>query len=167
MFTTPWTQENGARTRCAAVVNHSAIVNSLLVVNLLCVVFLVRRGYISNLRRSFDVYVFVLKSNSLTNNNFTYVYIVSVKREIPEKGLRYVHQIQIHGVQNLSHMCMCIEFLIQVLNLGRDKGDAPKVTEPNLRFPAVFCENLQFSAKICGFMRFPAPFKCLNFQEKG
>ena len=37
------------------------------------------------------------------------------------------------------------------------KGDAPKVTEANLRFPAVFCENL----------RFPAPSKCLNFQEKG
>ena len=37
-------QENGVRTRCAAIVNHSAIVNSLLVVNLLCIVFLVRRG---------------------------------------------------------------------------------------------------------------------------
>ena len=48
-----------------------------------------------------------------------------------------------------------------------NKGDAPKVTEPNLRFPAVFCENLRFSAKICGFLRFPAPSKCLNFQEKG
>ena len=33
--------------------------------------------------------------------------------------------------------------------LGRAKGDAPKVTEPNLQFPAVFCENLGFSAKIC------------------
>ena len=41
------------------------------------------------------------------------------------------------------------------------------MTEPNLRFPAVFCENLRFSAKICGFLRFPAPSKCLNFQEKG
>ena len=37
-------QENGVRTRCAAIVNHSAIVNLLRVVNLLCVVFLVRRG---------------------------------------------------------------------------------------------------------------------------
>ena len=26
--------------------------------------------------------------------------------------------------------------------------------------------NLWFSAKICGFLRFPAPSKCLNFQEK-
>ena len=41
------------------------------------------------------------------------------------------------------------------------------MTEPNLRFPAVFCENLRFPAKICGFLRFPAPSKCLNFQEKG
>ena len=51
------------------------------------------------------------------------------------------------------------------LSLGLSYG--PKVTEPNLRFPAVFCENLRFSAKICGFLRFPAPSKCLNFQEKG
>ena len=41
------------------------------------------------------------------------------------------------------------------------------MTEPNLRFPAVFCENLRFSAKIRGFLRFPAPSKCLNFQAKG
>ena len=41
------------------------------------------------------------------------------------------------------------------------------MTEPNLRFPAVFCENLRFSAKICGFLRFPAPSKCVNFQEEG
>ena len=40
------------------------------------------------------------------------------------------------------------------------------MTKPNLRFPAVCCENLWFSAKICGFLRFPAPSKCLNFQEK-
>ena len=33
-----------------------------------------------------------------------------------------------------------------------------KVTEPNLRFPAVFCENLRFSAKICGFLRKYAVF---------
>ena len=38
------------------------------------------------------------------------------------------------------------------------------MTEPNLWFPAVFCENLRFSAKICGFLRFPAPSKCWNFQ---
>ena len=29
------------------------------------------------------------------------------------------------------------------------------------------CENLRFSAKICGFLRCPAPSKCRNFQEKG
>ena len=38
---------------------------------------------------------------------------------------------------------------------GRAKGDGPKVMEPNLRFPAVFCENLRFSATICGFLRPP------------
>ena len=36
-----------------------------------------------------------------------------------------------------------------------------------LRKSAVFCENLRFSVKICGFLRFPAPSKCWNFQEKG
>ena len=41
------------------------------------------------------------------------------------------------------------------------------MTEPNLRFPAVFCENLRFSAKICSFLRFSAPSKCWNFQGKG
>ena len=41
------------------------------------------------------------------------------------------------------------------------------MTEPNLRFPAGLCENLRFSAKIRGFLRFPAPSTCLNFQEKG
>ena len=46
---------------------------------------------------------------------------------------------------------------------GRAKGDGPKVTEPNLRFPPVFCENLRFAAKICGFLRKSAPSKCLNF----
>ena len=29
-----------------------------------------------------------------------------------------------------------------------------------------FCENLRFSAKICGFLRFSAPPKCCNSQEK-
>ena len=47
--------------------------------------------------------------------------------------------------------------------LGRAKGDAPKVTEPNLRFPAVFCENLRFPAKICGFLRFPDALQMLEF----
>ena len=41
-------QENGVRTRHAAVVNHSAMVNSLRVVNLLRVVFLVRQGPLGN-----------------------------------------------------------------------------------------------------------------------
>ena len=33
-------------------------------------------------------------------------------------------------------------------DVGRAKGEGPTVTEPNLRFPAVFCENLRFSAKL-------------------
>ena len=37
-------QENGVRTRCAAIVNHRAIVKILRVKNLLRVVFLIRRG---------------------------------------------------------------------------------------------------------------------------
>ena len=37
-------QENGVRTKCAAIVNHRAIVTILRVVNLLRAVFLVRRG---------------------------------------------------------------------------------------------------------------------------
>ena len=43
--------------------------------------------------------------------------------------------------------------------LGRAKSDAPKVTEPNLRFPAVFSAKifgfLQKSAVFCGFLRPP------------
>ena len=37
-------KEDGVRTRCAAIANHSAIVNSLCVVNLLRVVSSVQRG---------------------------------------------------------------------------------------------------------------------------
>ena len=37
-------QENGVRTRCAAIVNHRVLVRMLRVVNLLRVVFSVRRG---------------------------------------------------------------------------------------------------------------------------
>ena len=37
------------------------------------------------------------------------------------------------------------------------KVTGPKVTEPNLLFPAIFCENLRFfcekSAVFCGFLR--------------
>ena len=42
-------QENGVRTRCAAIVNHPAVLKILRVVNLLCIVFLVRRGPLGNL----------------------------------------------------------------------------------------------------------------------
>ena len=45
--------------------------------------------------------------------------------------------------------------ILRVVLEGRAIGDAPKVTEPNLRFPAAFCENLRFSTKICGFLRPP------------
>ena len=57
----------------------------------------------------------------------------------------------------------------KIVNIRAElKGDGPKVTEPNLRFPAVFCENLlRFSARICGFLRFPAPSKCLNSRRRG
>ena len=41
-------QENGVRTRRAAIVNHRALVKILRVVNLLRVVFLVRRGLLGN-----------------------------------------------------------------------------------------------------------------------
>ena len=69
------------------------------------------------------------------------------------------------------------------------KVTEPKVTEPNLRFPAVFCENLRFaaenlqfsavccalhmldisrrrgeSAKICGFLRKSAVSNCCALQ---
>ena len=43
---------------------------------------------------------------------------------------------------------------------GRGLRDGAKETDPNLRF-------LWFSANICGFLRFPAPSTCFNFQEKG
>ena len=36
-------------------------------------------------------------------------------RQILRKGGDYVYQIQIDGAQNCSCMCMCIEFLIEVL----------------------------------------------------
>ena len=50
---------------------------------------------------------------------------------------------------------------------GRAKGDGPKVTEPNLQFPAVFCENLRFPAKICGFSAVSCPLQMLEFSGEG
>ena len=57
----------------------------------------------------------------------------------------------------------CSETPTACFLLLRAKGDRPKVTEPNLRFPSVFCEDLRFSAKN---LRFPAPSKWWDFQEK-
>ena len=63
----------------------------------------------------FDVCVFVLNSNSLTKNIFHVSVFVSVTRQISANSARYVYLIRIDGAQNCSRMCMCIEFLIQVL----------------------------------------------------
>ena len=41
------------------------------------------------------------------------------------------------------------------------------MTKPYLRFPAVFYENLRLFAKTCGFLWFPAPSRCFNFQRRG
>ena len=35
-------------------------------------------------------------------------------------------------------------------------GDGPKLTDPNLRFPALLCKNLRFSARIRWLLRFHA-----------
>ena len=62
-------QENGVRTRCAAIANHSAIVNSLRVVNLLRVVFLVRRGPLGNGTRRKVRTVFPVEPESPNGKN--------------------------------------------------------------------------------------------------
>ena len=49
---------------------------------------------ISNSRQFFDVYVFVLNSNSLTKNNFHVCVFVSITREIPAKNASYVYLIR-------------------------------------------------------------------------
>ena len=48
---------------------------------------------------------------------------------------------------------------------GRAKGDGFKVTEPNLPFPAVFCKNLRFSAKICTLGMHEFPGEGVNLRE--
>ena len=48
---------------------------------------------------------------------------------------------------------------------GRAKGDAPKVTEPNLRFSAVSCENLRFSAVYCALQMLEFPGEGVNLQK--
>ena len=64
-----------------------------------------------------------------------------------------------NGLSSSSYQkgCLAASRLHHPPKCGRAKGDGPKVTEPNLRF----------SAKICGFLRFNVPSKCLNFQKKG
>ena len=65
-------QENGVRTRCAAVVNHRAIVKILRVVNSLRVVFLVRRGplgctsRVRKQRRTYTIELPLLSPQSLS-----------------------------------------------------------------------------------------------------
>ena len=49
---------------------------------------------------------------------------------------------------------------------GQASGDRLKAMDSNQQSFTVFCENLGFSAKICGCLRFPAPSACLNFQER-
>ena len=39
------------------------------------------------------------------------------------------------------------------------------VTEPNLRFPAVFCENLRFSAVSCALRMLEFPGEGVNLQK--
>ena len=51
-------QENGVRTRCAAIVNHPAVLKILRVVNLLRVVFLVRRGPLGSEIWSSQIWLF-------------------------------------------------------------------------------------------------------------
>ena len=51
---------------------------------------------------------------------------------------------------------------------GRAQGDGPKeakVTEPNLRFPAVFCENLRFSAASCPLQMLQFPGERVNLRK--
>ena len=55
-------QENGVRTRSAAIVNHSAVLKIVRVVNLLRVVFLVRRGPLGALILSKNSGVFLAKN---------------------------------------------------------------------------------------------------------
>ena len=83
---------------------------------------------------------------------------ILVKRVLPERG----------GLAMPDFMKVCVEG-VQVAHAdwGRAKADAPKVTEPNLRFPAVFCENLWFSAKICGFLRKSCALQMLEFPGEG
>ena len=71
--------------------------------------------YISNSWWFFDVYVFVLHSNSLTKNMFHICAFVSVSRWINAKSTRYVHLIQNRWCSEFSRMCMCIKFVTQVL----------------------------------------------------
>ena len=47
------------------------------------------------------------------------------------------------------------------------EGDGPKVTEPNLRFSAVFCENLRFSAKNLRFSAVSCALQMLESRRKG
>ena len=98
-----------------------------------------RTRNISNSRRIFDVYVFILNSNSLTKHIFHVCVFVSVTRYILAKSTRYVYLIQIDGAQNCARMCMCIEFVIQVL----------KQKDAHVSFPVGMVMTLSQGAKDC------------------
>ena len=60
---------------------------------------------ISNSRRFFGVYVFILNLNSLTKSMFTFVYLHLLQDKLLRKGRGHVYLIQIDGVLNVSGIC--------------------------------------------------------------
>ena len=71
------------------------------------------------------------------------------------------------GVASDVILLVVVALWLVLISYAKEPRAELKVTEPNLRFPAVFCENLRFSAKIFGLLRFSAPSKSLSLQEKG
>ena len=55
--------------------------------------------------------------------------------------------------------------VLWMIGPSKFKGEAPKVTEPNLRFLAVFCENLRCSAVSCAFQMLEFPGEGVNLRK--
>ena len=87
-----------------------------------------------------DVNVLVLNSISSTKNIFHVCVFVPVTTKIPAKSAGYVCQIQKpDGAQTCLRMCMCIEFVIQVLeqknaHVGTEKKHDSHRCDRILRF---------------------------------
>ena len=60
------------------------------------------------------IYICIRNEFEFISQDFHVCVFISVTRQIHVKSARYVNHFNIDGAQNVSRMCMCTEFAVQV-----------------------------------------------------